>query len=130
MWGSAPQTGGGQGSGVAELNLAICYLHGEGGLPYDYPKANELLARAEKRGVKRAAEIIADNQARRKKKLAQRVYAASSAILAYRAICLSSLSFAGRFIQREDSKGIIRAAPSSTAFCITSSSLSPFGYAI
>ena len=71
-----------QGSGVAELNLAVCHLRGEGGLPYDYKKANELLARAEKRGVKRAKEILAENNARRKKKLAQRVYAASSAILA------------------------------------------------
>lgn len=71
-----------QGSGVAELNLAVCYLRGEGGLPYSYKEANKWLRRAEKRGVKRATEILAENKARRKKKLSRRVYAASSAILA------------------------------------------------
>ncbi len=71
-----------QGSGVAELNLAVCYLRGEGGLSYSYKKANEYLRAAEGHGITRATEILAENKARRKKKLAQRVYAASSAILA------------------------------------------------
>ncbi|MBQ8174240.1 MAG: SEL1-like repeat protein [Clostridia bacterium] len=70
-----------QGNGTAELNLAVCHLRGEGGLSYDYAKANEYLARAKKRGVSRADEIIAENTARRRKKVGQRVYAASCAVL-------------------------------------------------
>ena len=57
-------------------------------------------------------------------------FAASSAMRCRRAVVLSALSAFGRLIQREDSKGTIFAAPSSTAFCTTVSSLSPLGYAM
>lgn len=71
-----------QESGIAELNLAFCYLRGEGGLPYSYRLANEYLHRALRHGVARAQEALDENQARRKKKIAQKIYAASAAMLA------------------------------------------------
>lgn len=70
-----------QGNGTAELNLAVCHLRGEGGLTYNYKKANAYLASAKKRGVAKADEIMAENTARRRKKVGQRVYAASCAVL-------------------------------------------------
>ncbi len=70
-----------QGNGTAELNLAVCHLRGEGGLTYDYKTANAYLASAKKRGVAKADEIMAENTARRRKKVGQRVYAASCAVL-------------------------------------------------
>ncbi len=71
-----------QGSGIAELNLAICYLHGTGKLPISYKKANDLLNRALRHGVSEAQEVLDENQKLRKKKIAQKFYAASCAMLA------------------------------------------------
>ncbi len=70
-----------QDSGVAELNLALCYLHGTGGLPYSYRLADEYLRRAQKHGVEQAKELLDENNEKRKKKLARRVYASSAACL-------------------------------------------------
>ena len=71
-----------QDSGVAELNLALCYLRGEGGLTYDYRKANELLVRAASHGAEQAKELYNQNITQKKKKMARRIYAMSAAILA------------------------------------------------
>lgn len=70
-----------QESGVAEFNLASCYLRGEGGLPYNYKKARALLEKAERHGAEKAGAVLAELNTRRKKKLARRVYATSAAIL-------------------------------------------------
>lgn len=70
-----------QESGVAEYNLASCYLHAEGGLTYDYGKAAELLRRAVSHGADQAATLLAEITARKKKKLARRVYSVSAAVL-------------------------------------------------
>ncbi len=64
-------------SGMAELNLALCYLRGEGGLPYDYRAANELLLRAEAHGATGARDTYDRNMSQKKKKLAQRIFAIS-----------------------------------------------------
>ncbi len=71
-----------QESGIAELNLAFCYLRGEGGLPYSYKKANDYLHRALRHGVAQAQEVLDENKERRKRKIAQKIYAASAAMLA------------------------------------------------
>ncbi len=71
-----------QDSGTAELNLALCYLRGEGGLSYNYDIANELLLRAESHGAEQARELYNRNITQKKKKIARRIYAMSATILA------------------------------------------------
>lgn len=71
-----------QESGIAELNLAYCYLRGEGGLPISYKLSNEYLQRALRHGVTRAQEALDENLARRKKKIAAKLYSAAAAMLA------------------------------------------------
>ena len=70
-----------QESGVAEYNLAACYLRGEGGLRYDYSRAAELLERAVRHGAAEAAPLLEEIRNRRKKKIAQHIYAVSTVML-------------------------------------------------
>ncbi len=95
-----------QDSGIAELNLALCYLRGEGGLSYDYATANELLLRAESHGAEQARELYNRNITQKKKKMARRIYSMSATILARGA---RELSLAIQFRQIAAEMGNARA---------------------
>lgn len=70
-----------QESGVAEYNLAVCYLRGAGGLSYDYAAANALLRRAAAHGEKKAEARLSENNERRGKKLARQLGSVAATVL-------------------------------------------------
>ena len=67
------------GSSAAKLNLGVCYLKGAG-VPYSYKEARACLVFAKEHGHASAEGLLKEMEARKQKKLAQRIYSHSTAV--------------------------------------------------